>query len=175
MDKETFFCLGKISKTFGYKGQVIVITESDHPDKYKTLESVFVEIQHERVPFFITEFQVQYGNSIALKLEDIDSSEQAQKLLGCLVYIPESAEIKETSDDLNVEELIGFKVTDVNSGYLGIISDILELPQQHIMQIMQDKKEILIPLAADFVKKIDFKKKTMLIAAPDGLIEFYQQ
>ena len=43
------------------------------------------------------------------------------------------------------------------------------------MQIFQDKKEILIPLNQDFIKKIDFKKKSILIDAPEGLIGFYLQ
>jgi 16S rRNA processing protein RimM len=175
MDKVSFFCLGKISKTFGYKGQVIVIANCDNPEKYKDLESVFVEIKHERIPFFITEFSLQFRNSIALKLEDIDSSDQAQKLLGCNVYIPESEVIPGAKEEFKITDLAGFEVTDVTAGYLGKIDQILELPQQHIMQIFQGKKEILIPLNEDFIKKIDLKKRSILIAAPEGLIEFYQQ
>ena len=175
MDKESFFCLGKISKTFGYKGQVIVIADSGKPEKYKDLEFVFVEIKHERVPFFITEFSLQFRNSFSLKLEDIDSSDQAQKLVGCDVYIPEKEMITETDEEFNLSDLEGFEVTDVKAGYLGKINRILELPQQNIMQIFQGKKEILIPLNEDFIKKIDAKKKSIKIAAPEGLIEFYLQ
>ncbi len=175
MDKVSFFCLGKISKTFGYKGQVIVITNTGTPEKYEKLESVFVEIKHERVPFFITEFSLQFKNAVALKFEDIDSQEEAQKLLGCQVYITETEKKQAEVEELNLDELLGFKVTDVAAGYIGEISQIMELPQQSIMQIFQGKKEILIPLNEDFIRKIDLKKKTMLIAAPDGLIEFYQQ
>ena len=175
MDEVSFFCLGKISKTFGYKGQVIVIANTDKPEKYKDLEFVFVEIQHERVPFFITEFSLQYRNSFALKIEDIDNPDQAQKLLGCNVYIPESEKIDDTDKEIDFSDLAGFEVTDVKAGYLGKINQVLELPQQYIMQIFQGKKEILIPLNEDFIKKIDFKKKTIRIEAPEGLIEFYQK
>ena len=175
MEQVSFFCLGKISKTFGYKGQVIVIVNSDEPEKYKELESVFVEIKHERVPFFITEFSPQFRNSIALKFEDIDSSDAAQKLVGCQVYIPESEAIADEIDEFSLTNLTGFEVTDINAGYLGRINQVLELPQQNIMQIFQGKKEILIPLNEDFIRKFDLKKKSILIAAPEGLIEFYQQ
>jgi 16S rRNA processing protein RimM len=175
MDKVSFFCLGKISKTFGYKGQVIVIMNCDDPEKYKDLESVFVEIQHERVPFFITEFSLQFRNSVALKLEDIDNSDQAQKLIGCQVYIPESEKIADKEEEFKISALSGFEVTDEKAGYLGKINQILELPQQNIMQIFQGKKEILIPLNEDFIIKIDVKKKSIRISAPEGLIEFYQQ
>ena len=175
MDKEKFFYLGKISETFGYKGQVIVITDSDHPDKYEKLEFVFVDIEHERVPFFITEFSLQYRNSITLKFEDIDSSDSAQKLLGCEVYIAKREMKGITADEAIPADLVGFKVTDVNSGFIGPINQILKLPQQLIMQILQDEKEILIPLNEDFIKKIDQKKKTILIDAPEGLIDFYRK
>jgi 16S rRNA processing protein RimM len=175
MDEVSLFCLGKISKTFGYKGQVIVIANCDDPEKYKKLEFVFVDIQHERVPFFITEFNFQYKNSVELKLEDIDSSDEAQKLIGCSIYIPELEVIADAKEEFYITDLAGYEVTDVNVGYLGRINQILELPQQNIIQIFQDKKEILIPLNEDFIKKIDFKKKSIKIAAPEGLIEFYQQ
>lgn len=175
MKQVSFFCLGKISKTFGYKGQVIVIVNCDNPEKYKELESVFVEIKHERIPFFITEFNFQYKNSVALKFEDIDSSDQAQQLIGCNIYILETEVIADASADFNISDLAGFEVTDITAGYLGRINEILEFPQQNIMQIFQGKKEILIPLNEDFIEKIDFKKKTIRIAAPEGLIEFYQK
>lgn len=175
MDKDTFFYLGRISKTFGYKGQVIVIFENDDPEKYEKLEFFFVEIKHERVPFFVLEYNIQNNNTVAIKFEDINNPDDSQKILGCKIYIPESDKNKTGADEFNMNDLIGFHVSDVTHGKIGKISDILKLPQQNIMQIFQDKKEILIPLNQDFIKKIDFKKKSMLIDAPEGLIGFYLQ
>ena len=159
-----FFCIGKILKPFGYKGQFVAAFEVDNAEKYTELEFVFVEIKHERVPFFITEFSPQFRNSIALKFEDIDSSDAAQKLVGCQVYIPESEAIADVVDEFSLTNLAGFEVTDVNAGYLGRINQVLELPQQNIMQIFQGKKEILIPLNEDFIRKFDLKKKSILIS-----------
>ena len=175
MDKEPFFCLGKISKTFGYKGQVIVVMNSDSTEPFEELEFVFVGIQHERVPFFIEECIAQSKNTFVVKLEYINNPDDAKQILGCNLYIPESERKSRDNQEPDASEWQGYEVTDVKAGYVGIIADILELPQQQVMKILHDTKEILVPLNADFIKKIDHKKKTLLIEAPEGLIDFYRQ
>jgi 16S rRNA processing protein RimM len=64
-------------------------------------------------------------------------------------------------------------VIDTSYGEVGIIEDVIDLAINPLLQIKQDSKEVLIPLAANVVQAIDRKKKTMTITAPEGLIELY--
>jgi 16S rRNA processing protein RimM len=70
-------------------------------------------------------------------------------------------------------EIIGFQVSDQQHGDIGVVEDILELPHQALFQIRFGEKEILIPIVDEIIKKVDRRKKVLLIEAPPGLIEIY--
>ena len=52
MTKEECYLLGKITKPFGFKGQVIVFLDVDTPSDYEELDSAFVEVKGTLVPYF---------------------------------------------------------------------------------------------------------------------------
>ncbi|HNZ42349.1 MAG TPA: ribosome maturation factor RimM [Bacteroidales bacterium] len=173
MEKEQFSYVGKIIKTPGYKGEILAQIEAGFIDKFKKTEFVFVEIQHEQVPFLILSRENKYHHVFLFSLDDIDTVEKAQKLTGCRLFIAEQAKKKKISGDFELKELIGFEVQDKKSGKIGKIACFLELPQQQIMQIFKDKKEILIPFNEAIVLAIDVAHKTVTIRAPEGLIDHY--
>ncbi len=173
MEKEKFSYVGKIIKTLGYKGEILAQIEAGFIDKFKKAEFVFVEIQHEQVPFLIATRENKYNQVFSFTLNDIDTVEKAQKLSGCRLFLVESARKKKLSGDFELKDLIGFEVQDKISGKLGKIASFLELPQQQIMQIFKDKKEILIPFHEAIVLAIDVPHKTVSIRAPEGLIDHY--
>ncbi|HOY32894.1 MAG TPA: ribosome maturation factor RimM [Bacteroidales bacterium] len=172
MEKTPFSCVGKIVKTFGFKGGLIAHIESSFSKKFLETEFVFVEIQHERVPFFIMVAEEQCNNNFSMLLEDIDSLEKARKLTGSRLYIAEPEKNKK-SRTVGLEDLTGFELIDKNFGKVGKIHQILELPQQLIMQVFCGKKEVLIPFNEKIVEQIDAVSKTVFIQAPGGLIDFY--
>jgi 16S rRNA processing protein RimM len=172
MIQDNLICLGKIVKTFGYKGQVLVNFTNKITHEIKNSEFVFVEIQHEQIPFFIVEFHEHSAKSSVLQLEDVNDSDEASQLTGCNIYF----EISETELTENPSKsVIGFEVIDEVFGPIGTIKDILELPQQQILQIFFKEKEILLPYIKEFVIKTDFKNRILKIHAPEGLIESYLQ
>jgi 16S rRNA processing protein RimM len=53
MRKEDCYLLGKITRRHGLAGNVILKLDTDQPELYNKLESIFVEINGLLVPFFI--------------------------------------------------------------------------------------------------------------------------
>ena len=108
-----------------------------------------------------------------MKFEDVTSEDDADSLVKCDVYLPLSALPKLEDDKFYFHEVIGFKVTDINYGNVGIIKSINDTTAQALFEIDKDGIEILIPMNDAFINKVDKKNKTIELNTPDGLIDLY--
>jgi len=170
MKKEDYFNLGIITKTFGKNGEVIFFLDVDSPEDYNTLEMVFIEINQKLIPFFIESIRIK-GNYATVKLEDVSSPEKAQKFLKLNLFLPTDLLPELPDEKFYFHEIIGFSVEDENQGNIGIINDILELPEQSLMQILFKEKEILIPIVDEIVTSVDSNNRKVYINSPEGLID----
>ena len=77
MTKDNCFELGKITKTHGLKGEVVLWLDVDFPEDYEDLESILLEERGELVPYFMESYRLS-GNRAIVKFEDIDTFEKAE-------------------------------------------------------------------------------------------------
>jgi len=75
MQKEDCYFLGKITRKHGLSGNLILKLDTDQPEIYKKLESIFVEINGLLVPFFIEKIKTLYSINF---ISDIILSETNQ-------------------------------------------------------------------------------------------------
>ena len=173
MKKEDFYYLGRISKPFGSKGQLTVFLDVDDSRKYKKLESIYLDLDGEWVPFFITSIEILSGRKALIQFEDVNNAQDAAVYTGREMYLPLTSLPTLKGKKFYYHEIKGFTVIDKVHGKIGIISDVMDLPRQSLLQIVHDDKEILIPILDDVIVKIDRDKKELHIRAPEGLIDFY--
>jgi 16S rRNA processing protein RimM len=173
MNKDDFYYLGKVIKTYGNKGHVMVILDVDDPAEYTKLESVFLDLQGERIPFFIEELELKHNKKAVVRFQDVNSIEDAEIYAGLEMYLPASDLPVLDGDQFYFHEIKGFRVVDLKHGEIGIIDDILELPLQSLFQIRQGEREILIPVVDEVIVNVDRENRILRIDAPEGLIEIY--
>lgn len=173
MTKEECYQLGKITKPFGFKGQVIMFLDVDCPEDYAELDSAFVEVKGNLVPYFFKLENIN-GNKAVATFEDL-TPEEAQALVGHELYLPLDLLPKLTGNQFYFHEVIGFNVIDDEHGDIGTIKSIIEYPAQPLFQIMKDEAEILIPMIDPVIKEVDRENKRIFISAPTGLIDLYLQ
>jgi 16S rRNA processing protein RimM len=171
MTKEECYQLGKITKPWGIKGQVVFFLDVDCPNDYAELDSAFVEVKGNLVPYF---FQVENinGNKAVITFEDL-TPEESLALVGCDLYLPLDLLPKLTGNQFYFHEVKDFRVVDESYGDIGVIQTVIEYPAQPLFQIMKGDKEILVPVIDPVIKKVDRENKTIYIDAPNGLIDLY--
>ncbi|MEZ4855030.1 MAG: ribosome maturation factor RimM [Gelidibacter sp.] len=175
MQKKDCFFVGKIVKKYSFKGELLIKLDTDEPELYENLESVFVELRNNLVPFFIENSQLHKSELLRIKFEDVDTEQDADALLKCDLYLPLEFLPKLDDDKFYFHEIIGFTVEDVNFGIVGVVKSINDTTSQPLFEIDKDGIEILIPMNDAFIKKVDKKKKHILVETPEGLIELYLQ
>ncbi len=173
MKKTDCFQLGYIAKLHGFKGEVSLFLDVTEPERYASLDAFYVDINDQLIPFFVERIKLKNKGFAAIKLEGVDSEDQARSLLRKSVFLP--SQILEDLDDTHFydHEVIGFTVEDVNHGKIGKIQDVIDLAANPLLQIVEGEREILVPLLPDLVKKVDRKNKMLHIEAPEGLIGLY--
>ena len=166
-----FFYLGVITKTFGYKGQVVIYLDTDEPEKYKTLDAVFVQ-EEELLPYLIEEFVYKGDNQAIVTFAGVDG-ETAKSLVKSELYLPLNFLPPLTGNKFYYHEVIGFDVIDKVQGNIGKCVDFMDISRQPIMYIDFNGKEILIPAVDEIFATVNREEKTITITAPEGLIDIY--
>ncbi len=172
MQLDDCFELGYILKPHGLNGAVNIRMDADNPMKYKGMESVIVKIGSNLVPFFISKLQIN-GNRGILKLEDINSKEDADELNSCALLLPLDQLPKLSGDQFYYHDVIGYKVVDHSKDELGVIENIFTEGNQDLISMKYKGKEVLIPVNNDIVSRADHSKKEVHVMLPDGLLEIY--
>jgi 16S rRNA processing protein RimM len=173
MRKEDCFYLGKIVTKYSFKGEVVIKLDTDEPELYKDMESVYVDFGNNLVPFFIEKSSLHKGNQLRVQFEDVYSDADADAILKSDIYLPLTLLPKLSGDQFYFHEIIGFTVVDRNFGEVGIIVKINETAAQPLFEIDKEGKEIFIPMVDEFIKKVDRTNKIIEVQTPDGLIELY--
>ena len=173
MRKEDCFYLGKIAKKFSFKGEVLAYLDTDQPELYENLESVFVEFNKNLVPFFIVSSSLHKNDFLRIRFEDMNTEEDADAIMNCPIYLPISMLPKLSGNKFYFHEVIGFEIEDKRVGVFGKIVSINDTTAQPLFEVKNGAVQLLIPMIDQFLVKIDRPNKKVLMDLPEGLIEMY--
>lgn len=173
MRKEDCFYLGKIAKKFSFKGEVLIYLDTDEPELYENMESVFVDFNKNLVPFFIENSNLHKNDFLRVQFEDVNNEEEADRIVGCEVYLPLTMLPKLEGNKFYFHEVIGFEIEDQRLGVFGKIVSINDTSAQPLFEVINGNVEILVPMIDQFLVKIDRENKKVIMDLPEGLVEMY--
>ena len=162
--------LGRIAKINGFEGAVNIRLEKSFIENIPPMESVFLEIEGRLVPFIVSDSAYSGAGSLILEFEGYSSLESVKEFIGVNLYLTSASHKNNSEDDLSL--LKGYNVIDEKGNSVGVIIEIVSNPGQLLLTVKGDnKKEILIPLHENLIKKIDRKKRLISMEIPEGLVE----
>jgi 16S rRNA processing protein RimM len=121
-------------------------------------------------------FRRQHGRFV-MKLAGIDSIEDAEKIIGAELRIPESEIPAAEEGSFYTFHLRGCRVYAVHGGdgdgdeYIGDVTDVVDGGGTQLLQLGSGKDETLIPFAESIVKKVDLAARRIEVELPEGLRE----
>jgi len=164
--------IGKLVATFGLKGELVLLHHLGKKTSLKGLETVFIEEKKdELLPYFIEATRIKNDQELFIALEGINTKESAQRLVQKQLWLSEEDFHKYAGKSAPIS-LLGFHILQ-DGNDLGEILEIIEQPHQLLCRIELQGKEVLIPMHAETLLKVDKKKKQVHVALPDGLLDVY--
>jgi len=165
--------VGRIRKSYGLEG---VLRALLHPGTLKAAleaEYFFVDENGQKLPLFIQWMEGE-GEDYQIKFEDIDDPQTAGQLATAPLYMDKK--VFETilpsgQDALPVDytDLIGYRIKDLNSGYLVVIHDVVQYPQQLMASVVVNDREDMVPLVEDLIEAIDHEGRLITVNYPEGI------
>ncbi len=176
MKKENAYYLGKIVKKYGLKGELLAKIDTDEPENYENLESVYLELKGKLIPFFLNKAGLHKATTLRLNFEDVHNMDDADALIGKAIYLPLDSLPELTGNKFYFHEIIGFEAIDENLGAIGQIVAVNDQAPQAFFIIKDHKEnEILIPVSDRFIIKVDREHKNIVFNTPEGLIDIYRK
>ncbi len=173
--QEEFYYLGKITKLFGYKGEVIFYLDVDDSSEYENLEMVFIDLGGDLVPFMIESISLVKSNNAIVKLLDINNEDNARRLINASLKLPMSTLPKLQGNKFYFHEVIGFDVWDVNEGRIGVLKEVNDTTAQALFEIRDGFTEYLLPVADEFIVEVNRELKKLIVVFPEGLLDVYRK
>lgn len=165
--------IGRTQKTHGVQGELKVFIEDKYWDDFEHNKRVFLDIRGIKMPYFIKSMRGK-GAPI-VHFEDVPNREAAMLLQHKNILLREQDLLPNVDrsgfdEELEFGFLEGFRMIDAQSGDIGVIEEVLDMPQQEMALIMYQGREVLIPLNEHFISEIDKPGKTVRVDLPEGLL-----
>ena len=171
MKKDDCFYVGTIVGKYSFKGALLIKIDSDSPEDYTTLESIFVELNTGLVPFFIEKCQLHKSALLRIKFDQVNNEQEAESLIKKEVYLPLNMLPPLEGTKFYYHEVIGFEILE-NDQPVGTVIKILDQGVQALFEIKkEDGTSSLIPIHDDFILEVNRDSKRIHVQLPEGLLD----
>jgi 16S rRNA processing protein RimM len=175
MQQQECFELGFVSKPLGLKGDLVLFLDVDNTEKYKKMESVFVELDNKRTLFHVESIRIEPKNYAVVRFKEVKTLEDAQRLMRCKLYLPLEALPPIVSDtQFYYHEVEGFSIIDQENQVLGEVLTVLDIPNNPLFEVKHGSgKNILLPAREPIFIRLDRAKKYIYVQVPEDLLSIY--
>lgn len=152
-----FLSIGQIINTHGLKGELKVYPLTDDMRRYRKLDSVIIDGIERK-----TSWCKLQNELVILKIEGIDTVEDAIKYKDKYIYVNRKDAVKLPSGNYFIADIIGCNVVDENGINLGLVADVIKTGSNDVYLVKGDK-EILIPALKSVVVNIDVINQKIVV------------
>jgi 16S rRNA processing protein RimM len=168
---EDMAIVGRIARTHGLRGELIVNVETDFPEeRFQPGAELFIARGVDMEPLTLTSVRFHQGRPI-VAVAGFDGIDVAQPLTGLELRIPAERLVPLPAGMFYRHDLIGWRVETSAGQAVGIVKGVDGTAGVSRLVVASGDDEILIPFASEICTAIDKDGKRIVIAPPEGLLE----
>lgn len=162
--------IGEITGTHGVRGELRMNPWCDSPEFVTGFRTLYLDSNGSCAVRL--KAVRPHGNIVLLKIDGIDTVEQAQKMRGKLLYMKRE-DAKLPDGHYFIAELIGCKVFDADDENIcyGTLTDVSETGANDVWHITNEKGEYLIPAIPPVVISTDVASDRITIRPLKGIFD----
>jgi 16S rRNA processing protein RimM len=169
-NSDDLLLVGRIARTHGNRGQVIVNPETDFADdRFRVGQVLLVGPSEQTLPRRITAARFHQGRPV-IALEGVESMNDAEALAGAALWVPASSLPPLPRATYYRHDLVGCEVRDVKDVAVGRVIDVQGPMDRSYLVIDGPRGEVLIPLVETMCVRVDVGARLIVVDPPEGLL-----
>lgn len=155
MTKNDYIEIGKVVNTFGIKGELKIVSESDFVDyRYAVGKTIFLKLRNTIKEVRVSSYRVHKGN-ILITIDKIYDINEVEKYIGADV-LADKLDVPPLEDgEFYIDDVVGLDAYDETGEIIGKVVDVILIPANDLIEIelLNGKKE-LIPYVDEYILEI---------------------
>lgn len=159
---KNYITVGQIINTHGLKGELKIYPLTDDIKRFRKLKNIFIDNTDAKIAWCKLQ-----ADKIILKIEGIDSIEDAQKLKGKYIEIKREDAVKLPEGKYFITDIMECTVFDETGKKLGKVNNVIHTGSNDVYSVKGKEEDILIPALKSIVIKIDIDNLTIIVKPLD--------
>ncbi|MBQ4570253.1 MAG: 16S rRNA processing protein RimM [Bacilli bacterium] len=155
MTKNDYIEIGKVVNTFGIKGELKIVSESDFVDyRYAVGKTIYLKLRNTIKEVRVSSYRVHKGN-ILITIDKIYDINEVEKYIGADV-LADKLDVPPLEDgEFYIDDVVGLDAYDETGEKIGKVVDVILIPANDLIEIelLNGKKE-LIPYVDEYILEI---------------------
>lgn len=163
--------VGRIARPHGLRGQVMVSPDTDFiAERFRVGATMWTRSERGEELLTVTTARVQNGRPV-VGFEGFASVEEAQRLVGQELRVPEDALVPLAEGTYYWHQLMGCHVTTTVGEDVGTVRRVDGGLGASLLVVDGPRGEVLVPLTAGICVEVDVVARRIRIEPPAGLLE----
>ena len=159
-----YLSIGEVLKPQGIQGQVKVRPDTDDPDRFTLLETVYILKNEQYTPIKIGNISVRADGFVYCNLDGASTREKAESQRGIELFVDRAHAVSLPEGAYFISDLLGCSVCTQAGEKIGIIKDVLQPGANDVYEVKCiDGKLMYIPVLPFVVLSVDVMAAKIII------------
>ena len=174
MNQDQCFLLGKITKPFSFKGEVVLWMDVDDSSAYLEVKTLWIPQQSILVPYAVLSLKTNKDRFV-VRLADVTTEDQAKGLSGKDVWLTLSAMAPLPAGKFYFHEVQGWAAVDRSTGdEVGTIVHVVDQGAYPMLEVDFGQGSTgFVPLPEHVQVDVQRDLQRLVLDLPEGLLDVY--
>ena len=168
MLKKKLIEIGCFVGVHGIKGEVKLKSFTEIPENIFSFNEIFIESSVNPIKLKLTRKLKQI---FVCKIENVETRDDAENFKGLKLFISRKSLSKLSDKEFYHSDLLNFAVYNLNKESFGKVISLEDFGAGLLVEVKKNNKTFYLPMGKNFLKKIDYKDKQIILDLEKDLIE----